>query len=85
MTDNKIGVQNFTLTKTNEEICNAITKPKPLPGSAINLLDYRYLTMGPVLKLELLPMLNRIIAPPLRPVSLPQQICFVINCKLELG
>jgi len=71
-------LQHYTLTKTNEEICDTIAKTGTASNSQANALCYRHLTMGSVLNLEFLPLLNRIISPPLRPVGLSQEIylCF---------
>lgn len=58
-------------TKTNDEIYSTISKAEA-PGQssgAKKVVDYRHLTTGDVLKLEFLPLLNRIISPPLRPVG----------------
>ncbi|KAF8590060.1 P-loop containing nucleoside triphosphate hydrolase protein [Ramaria rubella] len=61
----------YTITRTNEEIYNSISKARGAGNNSSlkNGIDYRHLTMGAVLKLEFIPLLNRIISPPLRPVN----------------
>ncbi|KIJ23687.1 hypothetical protein M422DRAFT_104238, partial [Sphaerobolus stellatus SS14] len=61
--------ENYVLTRTNEEIYNTIAKAGVSSSSRGSALSYRHLTMGSIAKLEFLPLLNRIIAPPLRPVN----------------
>ncbi|KAF8512266.1 P-loop containing nucleoside triphosphate hydrolase protein [Gautieria morchelliformis] len=60
--------ENYTMTRTNTEICSSLAKASG-PGVTKNAVDYRHLTMGNVMTLEFLPLLNRIISPPLRPVN----------------
>ncbi|KAF8511117.1 P-loop containing nucleoside triphosphate hydrolase protein [Hysterangium stoloniferum] len=64
----KADWEHYNVTRTNEEIYNSIAKLHS-GNNAGSSIEYRHLTMGSVLKLEFLPLLNRIISPPLRPVN----------------
>ncbi|GJJ12562.1 hypothetical protein Clacol_006805 [Clathrus columnatus] len=65
----KIDWEHFNLTKNNEEIANALIKTITGTNTTTSShVGYRHLT-GPTFSLELLPYLNRIISPPLRPVN----------------
>ena len=63
-----LPLQNFTKTKMNEEILKTLTKTTDQSTGKLPV-DYRHLVSGDTLTLEFMPMLNRIISPPLRPVS----------------
>lgn len=63
-------LQHFQTTKSNEEILNSLGGC--LRSATIRYGgDFRHLLSHPILQLEFVPYINRIISPPLRPVSYP--------------
>lgn len=65
--------QAFMVQKNNQEVYKSLCKSIATAGGGRRSVDYRHLTQEGVMHLEFVPMLNRIISPPLRPVS--DQIC----------
>lgn len=63
--------------KSNQEIYKSLSKSIATVGGGRRSVDYRHLSQEGVMQLEFVPMLNRIISPPLRPVS--DQTGFAIN------
>jgi hypothetical protein len=57
------------MQKTNQEIYKSLSKSIATAGGGRRSVGYRHLVQEGVMQLEFLPMLNRIISPPLRPVS----------------
>lgn len=58
------------ITRTNEDILKSLCDG--ICASGRNTGANRHLIMGQVLHLEFAPYINRIISPPLRPVSAPR-------------
>jgi chromosome transmission fidelity protein 18 len=56
------------ITRTNEEIYSSLSKCLRSASASRNG-DYRHLAGQQVMQMEFAPLLNRIISPPLRPVS----------------
>ncbi|KZS88374.1 hypothetical protein SISNIDRAFT_479953 [Sistotremastrum niveocremeum HHB9708] len=66
----KVDWENFQRTKTNEEIYKSLAKGNQADGVTNHRPPHlRHLLEQQVLRLELAPLLNRIISPPLRPVN----------------
>lgn len=55
--------------RTNQEIYKSLSKSIATAGGGRQSIEYRCLAQEGVMQLEFVPMLNRIISPPLRPVS----------------
>jgi len=55
--------------KTNQETYKSLSKSIATAGGGRRSVEYRHLAQEGVMQLEFMPMLNRIISPPIRPVS----------------
>jgi len=66
-------LQCFQQTKAHEDVCGALAQAIRTGSSRMNG-GYRDLVNEQVLHLEFVPYLNRIISPPLRPVSYPPSL-----------
>lgn len=64
----EVFVQSFQQSKANEEIYKTLSHGLRT-ASGRHSGAYRHLVSGQILKLEFAPYINRIISPPLRPVS----------------
>jgi chromosome transmission fidelity protein 18 len=62
------SIQNLQLTRTNEEVYKSLTRCLRSASTRLGG-DFRHLLSTPILQLEFAPFINRIISPPLRPVS----------------
>lgn len=71
--------------KTNQEIYKSLSKSIATAGGGRQSVEYRYLTQGGVMQLEFVPMLNRIISPPLRPVSYQTIYGIDLNLPYDAG
>ncbi|CCM00527.1 uncharacterized protein FIBRA_02561 [Fibroporia radiculosa] len=65
----KVDYENYVITKANEEIYKSLVHCL-CSAAARNGGDYRHFASESVLRLEFVPLVNRIISPPLKPASL---------------
>lgn len=73
------------MQKTNQEIYKSLSKSIATTGGGRRSVEYRYLTQEGVIQLEFVPMLNRIISPPLRPVSHQTSYDIHLNLPHDAG
>ncbi|GLB34690.1 putative holliday junction DNA helicase ruvB N-terminus [Lyophyllum shimeji] len=65
---NQADWENLQVTRSNEEILKSLSRCLRSASSKL-CGDFRHLLSTPVIQLEFVPLINRIISPPLRPVN----------------
>jgi len=73
------------IQKSNQETYKSLSRSIATGGGGRRSVDYRHLYQEGVVQLEFLPMLNRIISPPLRPVSYQTGYAIIFNVPYNAG